>query len=765
MPENNAPVHLEGWPPDRLERRLSSVVDITAVASERSSDLRVAWRVLMRRRWTVLTILLVATTLAAIISFKVQRIYEAVARVEVEADTPQIQSLTDLYRSVPSDDTFLETQVNVVESDNLAWRTIEQVGLQDNSEFAPRPGRSAGPHAETIPTVQTALIRTFHNHLSVDLVRNTRMLEVRFESVDPQLAARVANALVSNYLEYNFRVRYDATRQASGWMAQQLDELKAKVEKSQQALVDYERQNSIVNISDKQSVAEQRLEELTKDLTVAETDRMQKESLYSVVNSNESQVPIASRNDLLQRFEEKLADLKGLYVDALGEYGPNFPKVVRLREQVDALQATIEKERKRLVERIRGAYLAALGREKLVTAAVAREKVGVERIKQLSIGHNLLKREFETNQQLYESLLQRLKDATVSAGLRATNIHVVDQAIVPAFPVRPKKALNIGLAFLGGLLVGVMLAFVQEALDASIKNSEDVERLMSSPALAVIPHTNLPIPKSSWWNLRAKTSSGGNGIVELTVLQHPTSAMSESFRVLRSSILLATPSRPPQVLLVTSAQPSEGKTLTALNLALTLAQRDARVALIDGDLRKPGIGMLMGMTGGKGLSGILTGAHGLDEALRPFKAVPTLSVLASGQRPPNPADLLSSSTMRDLIQTLRQRFDHVVVDSPPALLVTDAVVLSPLADGVILIAESGVTTRVALARAHAVVANAGGRILGIVLNKMDYRRDGYSEYYYNNYYYTVYYRDGMSKMEAGIPAPDNGPSLSRSPKR
>jgi capsular exopolysaccharide synthesis family protein len=522
-------------------------------------------------------------------------------------------------------------------------------------------------------------------------------------------------------------------------MEGQLDELKAKVEKSQQAMVDYERQNVIVNIGDKQSVVEQRLGALSQDLTTAQSERMQKESLYDLVNSNQSQAVLPTQNDLLQTLDGKYAELREEYVDALGQYGPNFPKVKRLRDQLDEVQSIMERERKRVVARIHNDYMAALGRERLLSAAVAQEKAEVGKLNQLLIEHNMLKREFETNQQLYDSLLQRLKDATVSAGLRATNIHLVDSALVPTAPVRPRIMYNIAVGLLVGLVLGVTLAFIQESLDTSVKSAEELERLIAAPALAVIP-----LARSSWLRMSGDKSHPQNGSVASIVLKHPTSSLAESYRTLRTAILLSTAPRPPQALLVTSAQPREGKTSTALNLAMGLAQRGVPVVIVDADLRRPGISRALALAeNGAGLSSLLSGAHSLDEVLRQFEEVPNLWVLPSGPEAPNPADLFSSPTMENLMQELRGRFEHLVLDTAPLLLVTDATILSRLVDGVVLVVESGVTARRALVRAHKILESAGGRILGSVLNKWDARDEGYYSGY-GSYYYAYdrssYYR-------------------------
>src|SRR5437660_37471 len=736
MPDNEA-LSLRGSRPLVQESAHSPafpVLGIDVQDFESFSYLKTYWNIINNRRWTIVTVAFIATLLVVIASFKMVSIYEATAHLYIEADTPQIQSLNGLYRQVPTDDAFIGTQIQVLESDNLAQRTIEQLGLARDPGWALAVGLGNDELAVQSATSVDRFLRLFKSRLHVQRVRDSHVVNISFESPDSSLSAKIANSLASNFIEYNFRQKYDATRQASGWMEQQLDELKAKVEKSQQALVDYERQNAIVNISDKESVVEQRLADLSRDLTNAEGDRVQKESLYELVRSNESQVAFVAQNELLQRLEEKFADLKAQNVDALEQYGPKHPKVERLRSQVDEIQSLIDTERKRMVERLRNDYLAARGREKLLAAAVAKEKVGVGALSQLLIQHNLLKREFDTNQQLYDSLLQRLKDATVSAGLRATNIHVVDSARPPKVPVRPQKLYNIAVSLVVGLIFGVTLAFVKEALDNSIKSIEEAERVVNAPALAVVP-LEREIP-----HRRAQSLTGNNGNskrseAELALLKQPSSALAESFRTLLTSVVLSTAPRPPQVLLITSATAREGKSTTALNLAIALAQRGDSTLIIDADLRRPGIAESLDLADGEGLAGFLTGAYGIEAALRQFPPVPTLRVLPAGPKPPNPPQLLSSSAMESLLRELRQRFKFMVIDSPPVLPVTDAMILSTFVDGVAFVVESGVTARGAVARARKVLENAGARILGLVLNKVDVRHNGYYGYY-GHYYYS-----------------------------
>jgi capsular exopolysaccharide synthesis family protein len=721
------------WALPAVEASVASAQDYVSLATY--------WHTLLKRRWSIATVAIVVTTIVGIVSFKMQPIFKATARVQVESETPLIQSLEEMFEKGNADDSFVQTQIQVLKSENLAWRTIEELKLTD-SLIKPKKMAKISPEKR-----KYRLIDAFKKKLTVELTPKTRMLSVNYEDPNPQLAAQVATSLVNNYIEYSFRQKYDATRQASAWMEQQLDELKAKVESSQQALVEYERQYQIVNTSEKGSVQEQMLSDLSHDLTTAESDRLQKESLYREVEGNRAQLAALMHNDLLQKLEEKSADLQDQYTEAVSQYGPQFPKAIRLKEEIDGLHAQVKTEQDRVIARIRKDYEGSMGREKLAAAAVAAQKEAVGAQNQLLVQHNILQREFEGNQQLYQSLMQRLKNATVSAGLQSTNIHLVDAALPPAEAVRPQKALNIALGFLAGVVLGVMGAFAQEGLDHSIKTAEEVESLLMMPALAVVPlqrGTN-----SAKWalagskrTLKTRETGGsrltGTGTVALAISQSPQSTLAEAYRTLRTSILLSLASNPPKLILITSTQAGEGKTVTALNLAQSLAQRKGEVVIVDGDLRKGGIARALGLENKKGVSTVLTGSDKLADALQLSELQPNLWVLPSGPVPPNPAELVGSESMAELCKELAGRFEHVIIDSPPVLVVTDATVMAGLADGVVLIAESGKTHRAGLMRTRAILENAGAHILGVVVNKLDFRREGYYGYGYGYYYYSRY---------------------------
>ncbi|MGA2982884.1 MAG: polysaccharide biosynthesis tyrosine autokinase [Terriglobia bacterium] len=738
MSDNESLTPIERHLPQRISSFSPATLELEAQGGESHFTLSSFWRLIVKRLATILTATLVVSVLTGIYTFKLRPLYRATATIQVENASPQLQSLNEVYRQAPIDDfMFLSTQMQVLQSDSLAWTTIEQLGL-DRAVASPGKAAAAGESpAQIAEANKTSLIASFKQGITVEPVKETRILAVSYECPSPVMAANVVNHLINNYIDSNIEERFVFTRRASGGMEQQLQDLKTKMEKSQQALVDYERQYLIVNLGEKGTINDERLVELNKNFTSAESDRVQKESVYNLAKANEGQAGIIVQDSLLQHLEEKYTDLKESYADALGQYGPNFPKVTRLRDQLTQMDSLMENARKLAIEKVHNDYLASLSREKLLGEALIKEKGNVGALSERMIEYNILKREFEANQQLYETLLQRLKDATLAAALQAPNVHFIDAATPPVHPISPNRPRNLAAGLLVGLILGITLAFVQEALDSSVRTPEEAERLVNAPALAVIPAETDGYRRKQLSAGRPLTAGGPDG-VGLALLKRPSSPMAESFRSLRTSVLLSTAPRPPQTLLVTSAQVGEGKTSIASNLAMSFAQRSGPVLIIDADLRRPSVARTLGVSNDKGLSSFLTGAHSLDEVLIQYERIPNLWILPAGPRPPDPAELLSSHMMEATLKDLTKRFTQIVTDSPPLLLVTDAVVLSAMVDGVILVVASGTTARGALARAHRILENAGSRVLGMVLNKVDMRFDTYYGSYYGPYHKAYY---------------------------
>ncbi len=693
------------------------------------------WNILVRRRWTVLATAAILVILVTIWSFKMKPVYKASASIEVESGTPAAQTLNDAYQQADMDQSFLTTQLEIVKADDVALHTIDQLRLDQNPAFV-GPGPAPAIKTQDPELWRRQLLQAFKGALTVSLVLNSRVIVIGFESTDPKLAAQVANAMVENYTDYNFRQKYDATRKAAGRMELQLDELKAKVESSQRDLVDYERAHAIVNVSDKQTAVEQRLGELTTDMTQAQSERIQKQALYDQVRTNPDKA--IAQNDLLQRLRERLAEARHKYVEAAAFYGPAYPKVIQLKKQVTEAEDQINNEQQRIIARLRADYLSAVTREKLLGGVVSGQKEEEGTANRLLVEHNILKGEFDTNQQLYQRLMQRLKDATVTAGLSSANIHVVNNAFPPGVPVRPNKPLYISLGLMAGLALGSMLAFVQEAMDNSLRSPEAVQELIARPALAMIPFETRKRLAGGTSGSKKESAGSGNGTEPFELAFSSSSHFAEAYRGLRTSILLSLASQAPVSVLFTSASKSEGKSTTAVNLALAMALRDVPVILIDCDLRRPKIHSLLGLPNNRGMSTYLTGADRLQNVVQNCPQTPFLHAITAGAVAPNPAELLSSHLMPAIIAELSVKYRHIIIDSPPLLAVTDATILSVLVDGVVLVVESGSTPKKLVSRCSRILKSAGGKFLGVVLNKVKMQHEGY---YYGSYRDSYTYKE------------------------
>jgi capsular exopolysaccharide synthesis family protein len=716
--------------------------------------------ILRKHQWLLLTFLVTVVTVVTIASFKMKPVYEAAARVEVDKES---QGMLPFQPGAGYDDEYvdlqqyLETQAKILQSETLALQTIKSLDLGRYPEFG---GSSSGlifKQGGAAPK-RPAILGAFLGNLSVKLVPNSRLVEVRFEAQDPQLAAQVVNTHVQNYIEANFRSKYDATTQASNWLSGELEELRIKVKQSEDERLAYERANHIWQIDEKQDITTQKLADLSKAATEAQTFLAEKEALYRMAASgNVDAVPSAQTNLVVQDLLKRKSELDQSYADAVTQYGPNYPKVQRLVEQQKEVAEDLARARKTIVESIGQDYTTARSRAQLLQEALDKQKAEANDLAEKLVQYNILQHDAESNKKLYDGLLQKLKEASITAGLRSSNIRVVDPALAPGTASRPQKARNILLGFLVGLVGGVGLVIFREYLDNTVKSPDEVEALTGLPSLAVVPSLpGLGKPHGRLSRRRKdKALQAATGPrVELLAYVQPKSQISEAFRALRTSLLLSQADHPPQVILVTSAMPREGKTTAAVNLAVTLAQLGDSTLLMDSDLRKPGIRRALNLPAGKeiGLSSYLAGVCSLEEITFAHPAIPNLSVLMTGPVPPSPADLLSSYRLRDAIAELRHRFKFVVIDSPPIMAATDAVILSVLTDGVLLVVRSGETPKEAFMRARDVLVSVKSHILGVVLNAVD---SSAPDYYYSYRYYPYAYGYGYGEdvdKESRLPA-------------
>jgi capsular exopolysaccharide synthesis family protein len=644
----------------------------------------------------------------------------------------------------------LDTEVRIIQSDLLALQVIRQLNLDKRPEFGGHPDqKQANLVADSLQTDSnraTAVLGAFLGGLHVSLIPNTRIIEIHYNSTDPQLAASIVNTLAATYVEQNFKTKFESTMQASDWLSKQLVDLQMKVETSQEKLVRYQKEHEILGNDEKQNITTEKLDEINKELTLAESDRMQKEAIYRQTQSTDPDAIAAAivtgnpgGSGLLDSLRAQQAALKIQVADLGTQFGPSYPKIAQLNNQLKEIDHQLQSETNKAVDHLRGQYLAALQRENLLHDSFEKQKQEANKLNESAIEYSLLKRDVESNRTLYEGLLEKLKEAGVTAGLRSTNFRILKPARAPSVPVEPNIPRNLSFALVLGVISGLGLAFLLENMDNTVRTPEQAQALSALPSLGMIPLGSKTTTHGTAANRLALTSS--REAVETVTQVRPQSQMAESYRALRTSLLLSNLGAPPKVIMVTSARPQEGKTTTSINTAIVLAQKGVRVLLVDADLRRPSVHKTLGMGPRSGLSNVLTGSATLQQTITISPLVPNLFILPAGTPPPNPAELLASANMRDLIAELREQFDHIVLDTPPTLSVTDAVVLSPRADATILVIRSGQTTKQALRRSRDILMQVNAHVAGVLLNAVDLTSPDYYYYYEYQGKYTHYYQE------------------------
>jgi polysaccharide biosynthesis transport protein len=724
------------------------------------SALREYVRTLVKRKWTVLACLFTIFSVVALASLKMTPVYEAIGSIEINKPDSGLVNFNNspTFNVDYYDPTELETEVMILQSDLLALQVVKELALDRRPEFggkAPALPSSLDLAPDPLQTDSgrtSGLLSSFRGNLKVTLSPNTHIIKVSFRSPDKDLTANVVNTLMSTYAENNFKSRFDSTMQASDWLSKQLVDLQMKVETSQEKLVRYQKEHEILGIDEKQNITTAKLDELNKALTAAESERMDKESVYRLVQAGDADTIASaasmldsagpagqSASALLEGLRTKQADVKIQVAELSTQFGPSYPRVAQLNGQLKEIDTQILGESKKVAGKIRGQYMAALQRENMLHDALEKQKQEANKLNESAIQYSILKRDLESYRQLYEGLMEKMKEAGVSAGLKSNNFRIVDVARVPTSPIEPNVPRNLGFALMLGLSSGVGLAFLLEGLDNTVRTTEQAQMISGFAPLGMIPLGSRTARVGA--NSKRLVIATSKEAVELVTQVRPQSQMAESYRALRTSLLLSNLGAPPKVIMITSALPQEGKTTTSINCAVVLAQKGVRVLLIDADLRRPSIHKTLGMGPRSGLSNVLTGSATLEQAITQSSALPNLSVLPAGTPPPNPAELLASTNMRDVLEELRGQYDHIVLDTPPTLSVTDAVVLSPRADAIVLVIRSGQTTKQALRRSRDVLMQVNAKVSGVLLNAVDLSSPDYYYYYEYQGKYSRYYRD------------------------
>lgn len=718
-------------------------------------------RILRKRFPTILIVFFVAFSAVLVATLKQKAVYRAQVLLDIQKENPEIPTIQELYELDSVSDAYLRSQYTILASESLARRVIDQLGLDALPEFnSPKwwswrkkttaPSAqvfAAGPQRADREAYQRTIER-FEDQLSINPVNRSLLVAIQFESHDPDLAARVANSLADSYVHQNLESRWDATQKAADWLSQQLVGVKAKLEKSEDELQKYARRNGLVFLeNDKgptQNVENEQVQQLQEELTKAESGRYEKESLYRLVQAGQyDALPGVFENKVIQDLTERLSELKREHARLSTEFTADYPRVREIQSQIDEVTASIQDEQKTAAEHITNDYLAAARREDLVREALRAEQNQLNEVAAKAVQYNILKREVDTNKQLYEGLLQRLKEASVSASLKATNIRIIDAAEPPSKPVRPRIPLNLGVAAILGLCLGIGTAFLQERIDDTLKGTDDVLRLLGLSSVGLIPvvpqlngnHNGVAGFLEHAKTFTANGNGNGNGHKSRASWHRidapgtpPNAELVEAFRSLRTSILLSTADHPPTSLLVSSTQPAEGKTTVATNLAIAIAQAGQRVLLIDADLRSPSLHRLFGVKEKQGLVSYLAGQQDWRTIVRP-SGTPGLDLLFCGPVPPNPAELLCSRKMGTLISSAREHYQFVILDSAPMLALADSRILATLVSGVLLVVKNAMIPREQVKQALSGIRAVGANVIGVALNKVDAHTTGYFDYH------------------------------------
>jgi succinoglycan biosynthesis transport protein ExoP len=699
------------------------------------------WRVLQKRRWLVLYTLTAIVLTVTIVSLLLPKRYDASGRILLDLEGPSDLGLEQTVMPIGIDlNTKLETQIRIVQSDTIANSVMKQLALQRNNMFAGKETDHSGRDYDDLSLQTRAkLNKSFHKALNVQLIPKTQIVEVHFRSKDPKLAAEVANTVANTYIEHNFQTKYKATLQTSDWLTKQLDDLKKHAESAQETLTTYQKKTGILGTDETHNIILDKLEELNKELSAAEGDRIVKEAKYRIaMTQNPELIANIAPESVLGALYKERAEIRSQYAQLTAKYGASYPRVVQLQSELDELDPSIKQEITKVGDAVRAEYQAAAKSEEMLQATFDKQKGEAYKLNEDAIQYAILRRDVESSRDLYEGLMKKLKEAGIMAGLKSSNINIVDQAAIPVEPVEPNIPLNVALALMGGLLGGVALAFIVENVDNSIRTPQDIETYCGLPSLGVIPSVALDGKNGH----KPLARAGERQLILPVTVEQRNSGSAEAFRALRTSLLLSSPGAPPQVILVTSAMMQEGKSFTALNLAVVLAQTGQKVLLVDSDMRRPAVHKYLGLPMNNGLSACLAGTEQPEAVTIKVEEIPGLHVVPAGHMPPYPSEMLASEAMPKLLQHWREEFRYIIVDTPPVLAVTDAVVCARIADVVVLIARSEKTGRQSLVRTRDVLKKVRANIAGVVVNDLSFNSVEYRQYYgHYGSEYSYYYHD------------------------
>jgi capsular exopolysaccharide synthesis family protein len=748
-------------------------------------------RSVRKHLWLVIGITLVVTALAAIYEIRQPDIFAAHARVQVDLEnnpaTGGGKSGTIVINSPTSDPAYFNTQLENLTSYGLLRRVSKTLDLEHNQAFLqpihqrstaqsllrivgmdnktdnqPKPDNQLrltklAPASSRDDLEEAQRLEPFVSRLQTNLkidpvkqtrvgtsTRDTRLIDITLDYGDPQLAAKIVNVIADTFVLSNLEKKTETNANAGDFLQRRVAELQSQIRSGEERLINYAKDHQILSLDGNQNTVVERLAGLNTQLLQAENDRKTAEAEYKAARAPGAAAALTTTKDGKDELDSKLAGLRQKRSELLVNSTEEWPEVKEVEQQIATLEKQIsdshQKASSTLLLNLETRYRQALDREKAIQSAFDKQRGETVTQNESAINYRIIQQEVETNKQLLDGLLQRSKENEVVLNGTPNNISVVDYALAPAKPIGPERFRNIILAFFLGLAGAIGLAVFLEYMNDSVRSTDDVDKWLRLPSIGVIP-----VMGSTTKRRLLLPSFNGNGkghaSPELLLDVEKRSPLAEAYRHLRTSVLLSSAGHAPKTLLVTSSMPGEGKTTTAVNTALSLAQTGGNVLVIDGDMRRPRVHSIFELKNQKGLSTILS--NDFDEA-ETMKLIirhedSGLHILPSGTLPPNPAELIGSEQMNRLLKFLGPQFTQIIIDSPPIGSFTDGVLVSTMVDGVMLVVHSGRTSRSVVRRARQVLQEVGAKIFGVVLNKVNLREHDY--YYYGGYYSKYYHHE------------------------
>ncbi len=707
------------------------------------------WRVLSKRRYAAIIVFAFIVGVVTVYSFVATPVYKGSAQILINLEKNPTMTFSEgdvAYLQMKDSDDYFRTQIEILNSRGFADKVVNKLLLDKNPYYLEKkskpdngitnkikdtvfmlfPGRTKpyNPFPESLAQreIDPELVDIILSEMRVETGKEGNIIKIHYLSENPNVAVAMANGIAAAYIEHNMYIRIKPFRDAVEWLSARMVELRAKVESSERTLQKYKEERGIASFETRENIIAQKLQELVSEVVKIEGRRQEAEIRYnqikSVIDSPEllATVPDVMNNLVIQGLRIEELRIKKDISELSEKYGPRHPHMMKVVSELNTVQKNLVEEARKMLSAAKTEYEIAKSRETSLKRALDEQKHEFLDLSRKSIEFNVIAGESESNKLFYEMLLKKLQEASLSSGINISNAQIIDNAVTPKFPVSPRRRLYIFLAAIAGVFGGVFAAFFVDYLDDTIKGQADVYSILGLPFLGLVP------------------AAKGTGPLYITA--DPRSVMAESFRTIRTSVILSSVDKPPKVIVITSTFPKEGKTTIASNLAVAMAQMGERVLLIDADMRKPYIDKVFGVDNSIGISNVIARNSDFPDAVRTMPDFPNLSILPGGRIAPDPSELLSSSLMKDLLNGLRDRFDRIIIDSPPLGAVSDPLILSSLADSVIMVIWGGVTGKDFVKKSVQSLKGVNAKILGVVINNLAMsKRDGY-QYYYSYYSYS-----------------------------